>query len=141
MDITAGLNIWAVPVAAVAAFVFGAVYYMALSKPWRAASGVDPSGPAMSPPPAALAMTFLAELVMAWVFARVLLNLGRGGFAVTFGGGITAGLLLWAGFILVPMIVNNLYQGAKRELTIIDGGHWLGVMMIEGAILGALALK
>jgi len=25
-------------------------------------------------------------------------------------------------------------------LTIIDGGHWLGVLLIEGAILGAMGV-
>jgi hypothetical protein len=28
------------------------------------------------------------------------------------------------------------FQGAKGALTVIDGGHWLGVLLIQGAILG-----
>ena len=34
------------------------------------------------------------------------------------------------------MAVNHAFQGAKRSLTLIDGGHWLGVLLIQGAILG-----
>jgi hypothetical protein len=38
------------------------------------------------------------------------------------------------------MAVNNAFRGAKRELTLIDGGHWLGVLLLQGAIVGWLGL-
>jgi hypothetical protein len=34
------------------------------------------------------------------------------------------------------MIVNYAFHGAKRALTVIDGGHWMGVLLIQGAIIG-----
>ena len=136
-----GLNVWALPLAALVSFVFGAIWYMALSRPWREASDIDSSGPAASPPPATLVATYLAQLVMAWVFAQLLLNLGRGGIAVSSTSGIVIGAGLWAGLILMPLLVNNMYQGAKRALTLIDGVHWLGVMIVQGALLGGLAIR
>ena len=42
MDISA-INWLAVLAAAVAAWLFGAAWYMALSKPWMAATKIDPS--------------------------------------------------------------------------------------------------
>ena len=88
-----------------------------------------------------LAATFLGELVMAWMFAGVLLHLSHAGVRITLRQGVMSAVFLWLGFILMPMIVNHLYQGAKRMLTVIDGAHWLGVMILQGAILGALGLK
>jgi hypothetical protein len=37
------------------------------------------------------------------------------------------------------MAVNNAFTGRKTMLTVIDAGHWLGVMIILGAVLGAFA--
>ena len=50
--------------------------------------------------------------------------------------GIISGFLLWLGFVITTMAVNHTFQGARRSLTLIDGGHWLGVLLIQGAILG-----
>ena len=44
----AGINYLAVVVAAVAAFVFGAVYYGSLGKPWMKAARIDPGEAKMS---------------------------------------------------------------------------------------------
>ena len=140
MKFFAGLNLWALPLAAFASFVFGAIWYGALSRPWREAANLDATAPAASPPPAMLLITFLAQLFMAWMFAGVLLHLDRAGLARGVKNGVISGLFLWAGFILAPMVVNHMYQGAKRALTVIDGAHWLGVMLLQGAILGAFAL-
>ena len=141
MPIFGGLNVWALPLAAFGSFVFGAVWYMVLSRPWRKALHMDATAPAASPPPTMLAATFLAQLVMAWLFAQLLLGLGRGGITVSAGSGLVSGVFLWAGFILMPMITSHMYQRASRALTLIDGAHWLGVMALQGVVLGALAIR
>ena len=41
----------------------------------------------------------------------------------------------------MPLLVNNMYQRAPLMLSIIDGAHWLGVMVLQGAVLGAVALR
>jgi hypothetical protein len=52
---------------------------------------------------------------------------------------LISGAFIWFGFMLTTMAVNNAFTGRKVMLTAIDAGHWLGVMLIIGAILGAFA--
>jgi hypothetical protein len=138
----AGMSHLAIFVAAIAAWLFGAVYYSALSKPWLAAVGITPEdmkrrkaegGKLRSIAP--FILSFIAEIVMAWVMAGVLGHLGPG--QMTIRNGIISALFLWFGFVLTTVATNNAYPGRKPMLTVIDSGHWLGVMLIIGAIVGA----
>jgi len=127
----AGTNYLAILAAAIGAFAFGAAYYMTLSKQWLAAVGkVEPN---RSPVP--FITSFVAELVMAWVLAGMLAHFGAG--QVTVKNGVISGLFLWLGFVLTTVVVNNGYAGRKFSLTAIDSVHWLGVLVIQGAIIGA----
>jgi len=45
-------------------------------------------------------------------------------------------LFVWAGFIAAPMIVNHRFQGSPWMLTLIDAGHWLGVLIVMGLVIG-----
>lgn len=132
----AGMNYLAIPAAAIAAFVFGAAYYGALGKPWMKAARIDPAGAKMSP--ALFAVSFIAELVMAFVLAGVIGHLGSG--QVTLANGVVAGLLVWAGFIATTVAVNQRYEGFGWTLTLIDAGHWLGVALVMGAVIGWMGL-
>ena len=38
------------------------------------------------------------------------------------------------------MGVNHAFEGAKPMLTVIDGGHWLAVLLLMGAIIGAFGV-
>jgi hypothetical protein len=38
--------------------------------------------------------------------------------------------------VITTLAVNNAFRGAKPSLTVIDAGHWLGVLILQGAILG-----
>ena len=53
--------------------------------------------------------------------------------------GVISAVFIWFGFILTTIAVNNAFSGRKAMLTVIDAGHWLGVMVILGAMLGAFA--
>ena len=33
------------------------------------------------------------------------------------------------------MVVNHGFQGAKASLTLIDSGHWLGVLLVQGLVI------
>jgi len=131
MDIS-GINTFAVLLAAVAGFVFGAVYYGVLSKPWIAAGRIGPVQ--ARPGPAILATTFISELVMAFVLAGLVSQLGVG--EVTIAGGIVAAVLVWLGFMITTMAVNHRYQAYGWALTVIDGGHWLGVVLVMAVVIG-----
>ena len=118
--------------AAVAAFVVGGIYYGVLGKPWMKAARIDPSQAKMS---AALFITsILAELVMAIFLSMLIVTLSMGDSSVTMG--LMTGFVVWLGFILTTLIINHRYQGFGWDLTLIDGLHWLLVMLVQGAIIG-----
>ncbi len=85
-----------------------------------------------NPSPALLAVTLVCELVAAFVLAAFIGGLGQ----TTLAGGVTVGLAAGLGFIVTSMAMNHCYQGFGWDLTLIDGGHWLGAMVIMGAIIG-----
>jgi hypothetical protein len=135
----AGFNYLSVLVAAVTAFAFGAVYYMTLATPWLAALGktkAEVMGPSGKPPVGPYIVTAIALIVMAWMLAGVMGHLGPG--QVTLKNGVISAGFLWFGFVVTTMAVNNAYGGRKPMLTVIDSVHWLGVLLIEGAVIGAM---
>jgi hypothetical protein len=133
----AGLNYLAILIAAVAAFGWGAIYYMTLSKQWLAAVGITREQMAVRSA-APFIISFVALVVMSWVLAGTLGHLGPG--QVTIKNGIISGLFLWLGFIATTVFVNNAYPGRKYSLSVIDSIHWLGVVVIEGAVIGAFGV-
>ena len=76
----------------------------------------------------------IALLIMATMLSGVMGHLGEGRVTVT--NGIISGFLMWLGFVVTTMAVNHAYQGQKRSLTLIDGGHYLAVLVVMGAIIG-----
>ena len=134
----AGINILAVLVAAFLAFAFGAVYYSLLSKPWMKAGRIDPSHQ-KNPMWRLLAISFVGEVVMAYVLAGTIAHLGAAD-VVTIKNGIVTALFVSFGFVLPTLIINQRYQGYGWTLTLIDGGHWLGVLLIIGITLGAFGV-
>lgn len=126
----ASLNYLAVIAAAVASFVFGGIWYSALSRHWVDAAGHEPA--AFKDSLGLYLITFAAQLVMAWTLAGVLVHLGQTGARA----GLLAALVIWFGFVLTTMSVNYAYHGARAKLTLIDGAHWLGVLLIQGAVMG-----
>ena len=135
------LNYWAILIAAIASFAFGAVWYGSLSKQWMAAAGISTADmeqrkAQMGAIPLPYVITFVALLIMAWMLSGVLLHLARGGMPIGVRAGMITGFFLWFGFVITSMTVNHAFQGTKRSLTLIDGGHWLCVLLIQGAILG-----
>ncbi len=137
MTAFAGLNELAVVIAAVASFIFGGVWYGLLANQWMAAANVRPEDIQVSRrgvTAVPYVVAFIAQLIMAFVLAGVVGHLGEG--QVTLKNGIISGATIWAGFVATSLVVNHAFQGAKMELTLIDGGHWLGVLLIQGAIIG-----
>jgi hypothetical protein len=79
-------------------------------------------------------ISLVADLVIAYVLAGAIGHLGTG--QVTLWNGVVSGAIIWAGFVATVIVVNHRYQGFGWDLTLIDGGHWLGVLLIAGAIIG-----
>lgn len=136
----AGMNLFATVLAAAASFMFGWLWYgMLFSDAWLAATGKSRDEVKGDPPsPIPFIVSFAGLLIMAWVLAGVLRHLGPG--EVTFHNGVITGAFMWLGFVITTMSVNNAFRGAKRSLTLIDGGHWLGVLLLQGAVIGWLGV-
>jgi len=136
----AGMNYLAIVIAAVAAWLAGAGWYMALGKTWTAALGTTPEKmtPAGQRPGAFLpyVYAFIAELLMAWILAGLLGHIG----ALTVRGGIISAAFCWLGFVITAMVVNNSFAMRSWRLTLIDGGYWLLALLLIGAIIGAMGV-
>jgi hypothetical protein len=132
-----GVNYVAVIIAALAGFGLGMVWYMVLSKPWMDAVGKTetdmPRGPAQVVP---FAIAIIALFVMALMLAGLMGHIGD----VTIRGGVISAFFVWLGFVITTMGVNHTFGGAKPILTLIDGGYWLGVLLIQGAVIGAFGV-
>lgn len=138
----AGINYIAVLAAAAVAFMFGGVWYGVFSKQWMAAAGIDQAtheASNKSGQTTRLMITaFLGSVVMAWVLAGLIGHLGKG--QVTIANGIISAAFAWFGFVATTLVTNHGFQGQLGRLTLIDGGHWLGVLLIQGAIIGAFGV-
>jgi hypothetical protein len=138
----AGLNYLAIVIAAIVAWVAGAVWYMSLGNIWTAAQGLTPEKiqERKGKPGAYLPFIycFVAELVMAWVLAGLMAHLGAG--QVTVLNGIVSGAFCWLGFVITTIFVSNTFQMRDMRLIWIDGGHWLLVLVLMGAIIGLMGV-
>ena len=125
-----GINLIAVAVAGVASFVFGALWYGVLGKAWMAAA--DLTEEQTKPDPVTLGLAFVCQLVMAFVFAGVIYHTGE----TSIRTGLISAFMIWVGIVMTTQIVNHRFQGKPWSLTLIDGGHWLGVLIVQGAVIG-----
>jgi hypothetical protein len=132
------INYLAVLVAGAAAWVAGAIWYGVLGKQWLAALGKTKDqlmGPGGKPKPGPFVLSFAADLIIAFVLAGIVGALGAGKMSVS--AGVVTATLMWVGFVVTTMAVNNAYAGRKSTLTVIDAGHWLVAMVVAGAVVGA----
>jgi hypothetical protein len=138
----AGVSYLGIALAAVAGWLVGAAWYSALARPWLIALGktrtelLSPSG---KPSPVPFVISFLAALLMAWVLAGIVGHLGPG--RVTLLNGAISGFFAWLGFVITTLSVNYSFARQRAMLTLIDGGHWLAVLVIQGAIIGLFGVS
>jgi len=134
-----GINYIAVIIATLAGFGLGAVWYMVLGGAWMRALGKTKDqfnrgdGAAKALP---FVVSLVALFLMAWMLAGLMGHLGD----VTVRGGAISGLFVWVGFVITTMGANHAFSGAKPMLTLIDGGHWLAVLLVMGAVIGAFGV-
>ena len=132
--ILGSVNWLAIIVATIAAMALGFAWYMALGKQWMAAIGktrdqIMSSGNQATP----FIIAAVMQLVMAYFLALLTPKvLG----ATNLINGLETGFWLWLGFVVTSMIINHRYQGAKWSLTIIDSGYLLGVLLLQGVVIG-----
>lgn len=126
----------AITAAGLAGWLFGAVWYTSLGKPWQRAHGLNPEDcKDQKMPLTPLVVALAGALVMAAVQYLLLAGLGVG----TISGAAITGLILGAGFLFTATVVNNQFQGKSLTATVIDGAHWTLVLVIEAVVIMALA--
>src|ERR1700753_366740 len=106
-----------IALAGIAAWLFGAGYYIALGRQYQAAQGLDPEGcKGQKPPLGPMAICLVAEWIMAAVLYQLLVNLGTAGAL----GGAIAGATIGFGFMATSTAVNNAFPRRKVALSLID---------------------
>lgn len=131
------VNWLAVLLAMIASMALGAAWYTILSKQWLAATGRTmeqiQAGSGGQATPFIWGAAML--LVMAY-FLALLTPMIMGEMSVA--NAVIVGIHIWVGFILTSMILNHRYQGTSWSLALIDGGYLLGVVIVQGVVLGLL---
>ena len=126
------VNYIAVFIAAIASWIAGAVWYGVLGKQWMAALEWTDGDSQRKMPVGPMIISFIAELIMAFMLAGLIRDLGPTGLRT----GIITGLACWFAFVATTIAVNNAFQKRKPALTLIDSGHWLVVLLVQGIVLG-----
>jgi hypothetical protein len=128
------VGVLSVIVAAVAAFAFGAVWYMVLAKPWMAAAGVKVGAdgkPANASNPVPYVLAFIAALLVAGMMRHMFVLSGIDTADKGLVAGLGAGL-----FLATPWLMTcYAFSGRPFRLTLIDGGYASFGSAIIGVVL------
>jgi hypothetical protein len=123
----------AVIVAGAAGFGFGAIWYMALAKPWMEAANIktDENGKPEGDTPLPYIMAAVAMIVVAGMMRNTIALSGID----TLGKGLISGLGIGLFFISPWIMINNGYGGRPFKLTLIDGGYATFGCAVIGLVL------
>ena len=128
------MSFLSVIVAAVAGWVFGAAWYMTLSKPWMEAAGIEigeDGRPKNSGNPTPYVLSIVAMVLVAGMMRHAFAMTQIDGIAKGFVAGLGIGLL----FISPWIMINNAYGMRPFRLTLIDGGYATFGCAIIGTVL------
>jgi len=114
--------------AGVATWIFGAIWYMSIAKPWMAASGLSEETINRSDP-----LPYIVSLIGAILVAGMLRHVLAGAGIDTIGKALTTGIGMGL-FVVSPWIVNNvMYSNRDRRLIWMDCGYpvlGMGIMAV-----------
>ena len=130
------MGLISVIVAAAAGWIFGAVCYMTLAKPWVAASGiaVDADGKPVNQSATPFILSAIAMVIVAGMMRHTFASAGID----TMFKGLMSGLGIGLFFISPWIMINNAYGDRPFKLTVIDGGYATFGCAIIGAVLTLL---
>jgi len=131
-------NYVAVFVAALAYWLLGALWFAVLfSKPWMALEHITPEQAGAMNPIAPYIISFILNLVIAFVLAQ--LCAWRN--ANTAARGAALGILIWIGFVGPITYTTYMYEMRPKQLFAINEFFALVGLCLMGAILGAWTRK
>ena len=126
------LNLWAILVAAVSAFVLGGIWYGSLfGAAWKRANGFTGEPPAANMGKV-FGISFVLSLVMSFNLA-MFLNDPK----TTVAWGATAGFLAGFGWVMMGLGIVSLFERRPLSYVLINGGYLTVALTVMGAILGA----
>ena len=136
MQALQSVNYFAVLVCGIVAVGLGALWYspILLGKIWLIA--VDKSEEELKAnfkPVKAYTVSFIAQLVTAYILARIMSFIG----ATTPEEGIRVAFMAWIGFTATTLTISMIFEGKTFKQFIVDGGYHLIVFIIYGLVLGA----
>lgn len=113
---------------------FGAIWYMALAKPWMAAVGVTEEEIKSAPSPVPFLIAGLGAITASWTMNWILGRMGETSIADGAMLGLLIGCLIGAPWVLVH------YAFGQRPAALwwIDGAHTAIGLTLIGAALGVL---
>jgi len=119
--------------AAAAGWVFGAIWYMSLAKPWVEATGieVDENGKPKDQSPLPFVLSAVAMIIVAGMMRHAFAMAG----VDTVMKGLVSGLGVGLFFISPWIMINNAYGSRPFKLTLIDGGYATFGCAVMGAVL------
>jgi hypothetical protein len=120
-------------VAAIATFAFGAVYYIALAKPWMAAAQIEvgPDGKPVNDTP----LPYIVSIIMILLVAGMMRHTFVLGEIDTFFEAATTGLGVGLFFISPWIFINTGYSNRPWALAVIDSGYATFGCLIMGIVL------
>jgi hypothetical protein len=127
------LNIWAILVAALSAFLLGGLWYapFLFGKAWQRANGFS------DPPPATnmakiFGISFILTLVMSFNLAMFL-----NAATTTTAFGAAAGFAAGFGWVAMGIGIVSLFERRPWTYVLINGGYLTVALTLMGTILGA----
>ena len=131
-------NIVAIGAAALAAFLWGGLYYRVLRAPYLAALGPNAARAERRPGWLHYGFIFAAEFWMACILAGavILAPAEAGAWTMAIGSAV----VIWCGFVLPVLFVSYRLAGLRGALIAIDAAHWLGAMVIIAATVRAIGV-
>jgi hypothetical protein len=126
-----GINLWAVLLAAVSAFVLGGLWYSPalFQAAWQRAAGVDDAQMKSGHPAKIFGGAFLLSLLAAFVFGAFLGP--NPTLALGLGAGVAAGLC----WVAASFGINYLFERRSLRLFLINGGYHTLQFTLYGLIL------
>ncbi|CAN5705668.1 hypothetical protein BH11PAT2_BH11PAT2_06020 [soil metagenome] len=134
------INLMAVVVAAVAAFVLGFLFHgPVLGKLWMKLADIHPTGnEKFSDMVPQLLWNILANLVTAYVLAVIYFFASSSPHVgVGVAGAIMVSVWIWLGFLVTSTSIGVIWMNQSAKLWVFESGCSLVVMIVMGAIIGA----
>jgi hypothetical protein len=126
------VNLAAVLVAPVLAFVVSTSWYMVFGRQLAELLGRDPAEAADRPPVWMVLVELLRSVVVAAVFAGLLARLDLAGWV----DGVLLALTLWVAFPGVLLSGSVLWDKVPWRVAAIHGGDWVVKLLLFGVLFG-----